>query len=59
MGSNLSAKLFELGKLQPQQEEWSRFPKLHLHPSFFEMARLVSQHNRGEHTLSVAIQHEY
>jgi hypothetical protein len=59
MGSNLSAKFSELGELQPQQEEWSRSPKLYHHPSCLEMARLVSQLNRGKHTLSVAIQHEY
>jgi hypothetical protein len=59
MGCNLSATLSELGKLQPQQEEWSRCPKLHHHPKFLAISRLVLQLNKGKHTLSVAIQHEY
>jgi hypothetical protein len=39
MGSNLQPKLFEFGEVQPQQEEWSCYPKLHLHPRFLGMAR--------------------
>jgi hypothetical protein len=59
MGSNLQPKLSKFGEVQPQQEEWSYYPKLHLYPRFLGMARLVLQLNRGKHTLSIVIQHEY